>query len=83
MLGPGLSRGDPDLLCPGPEIIMLEPRLCRGPYFFMSGPQDNHMGTLTCYVRAEMIMFKPRFIMLGSLLIMSGPRVLCDIASIR
>ena len=47
---------DPDLLCPGPEIIMWEPRLCR----------DN-------YVWAPW----------GLQLIMSGPQILCDIASIH
>ena len=52
MLGPDLSSGDPDLLCPGPEIIMWEPRFV-GALLVISGPRDNHMGTLTYYVGGQ------------------------------
>ena len=50
-----------------------------GPPLVMSGPRD--MMTLTYYVGAELIMFGPRFMMLP-LLIMPGPQIFCDIASI-
>ena len=53
MLGPDSSCGDPDLLCLGTEIIMWEPRLCRGRYLSRRGPE-------TIIWRTWIIMLGPR-----------------------
>ena len=54
-----------------------------GPLLVTLGSRDNHMENLNYYVGAEIIMFGSRFIMLGPLLITSGPQILFHIASIR
>ena len=82
MLGPDLSSGDPDLLCPGPEIIMWEPRFVEA-LLVISGPEIIIWGPWLIMWGVKIIMFGPGFIMLGLLLIMLGPQILCDIASKR
>ena len=72
MLGPDLSCEDADLVCPGPKIIMWEP---------------DYVGCPTCLVGTPRygdpdLLCGGEIIMLGPLLIMSGPQILCDIASI-
>ena len=39
LLGPNLSCEDPDLLCPGPKIIMWKPRLCWVPHLSCRDPE--------------------------------------------
>ena len=72
MLGPDLSCEDPRFTMSWPQDYYVGAPTMLGPPLVMSGPRD--MGTLTHYVGGEIIMFGPRFMMLGPLLSCRGPR---------